>query len=50
VIVFCEECGHRYIIEQEIDLIKGLAFRCEECEEMVRVAPNRAQSIDKVAK
>ncbi len=50
MIIFCEECGERYIIEEEIDPVKGLAFKCGKCHEMVRVMPPRAELIDKVKK
>ncbi len=50
MIVFCEECGERFIIEQEIDPVKGLIFKCTKCEEMVRVMPPGAELIKKVAK
>ncbi len=48
MIVFCEECGERYIIEQEIDPVKGLMFKCTKCDETVRVMPPRAELIKKV--
>ncbi len=50
MIVFCEECGERYIIEHEIDPVKGLEFKCTKCDEMVRAVPPQAELIKKVEK
>ncbi|MEN6464950.1 MAG: hypothetical protein ABFD62_07200 [Syntrophaceae bacterium] len=50
MIVFCEECGQMFIIEQESDPVKVFMFRCGNCDEMVRVEPPGAEFIDKVAK
>lgn len=48
MIVFCEECGERFIIEQEIDPVKGLIFKCTKCDEMVRVMAPVSELIKKV--
>lgn len=47
MIVFCEECGERYILEQEMDPAEELVFKCTKCNEPVRVAPP-AQSTQRV--
>jgi len=48
MIVFCEECGERFIIEQELDPLRGLEFKCTKCDETVRVEPPRPELIKKV--
>lgn len=50
MLVFCEECGERYILEDEVDPENGLTFRCRKCNELVKVMLPRAESVDKVKK
>ena len=50
MIVFCEECGEMFIIEQEIDPLEILVFQCRNCDETVRVVPPGAKSSERVEK
>lgn len=50
MITFCEECGEKHIIEQEIDPVKGLAFQCQKCGFPIKVMPRPAEPTKKVEK
>lgn len=50
MIIFCEECGEMFIIEEKIDPVKILMFKCGKCDEVVRVVPPGAEMLEKVMK
>ncbi len=37
MIIFCEECGERYIIENEDIKDSAMVFTCRVCHEVIRV-------------
>ena len=37
MLLFCEECGEKYVFEDDDPSIEGTEFECRTCGEMIRV-------------
>ena len=41
MLLFCEECGEKYVFEDDDPSIEGTEFECRTCGEMIRVPAGR---------
>lgn len=44
MIIFCEECGERYVIEQYMIIEKVIVFNCKKCKYLIKVTTSNSES------
>jgi len=45
MIIFCEECGERYVIEQYMIKEEVIVFNCKKCKYLIKVTTSNSDAV-----